>query len=250
MKKIMIKTAVILAAGISARLNNAVAEKPKGFLEIERKSLIERSIDHLQKHGIAAIIIGTGYLSEQYDRLADTDSSITTCYSERFTSTSSFYTLYNMKHLIQEDFLLLESDLIYEERAISHLLAHPSEDVILASGRTHSKDEVFIETDPAHTLKGMSKQEADLGSVYGELVGISKISIAAFQQVCGLMEADKTLLESIEYEYAFTTLSASHPIKVTKLEDLVWAEIDTQEHLERVRTLIYPKLTLLSQKTP
>lgn len=244
----MLNTAVILAAGMSARLNNAVAEKPKGFLEIGGKSLIERSIDLLQKHGVATIVIGTGYLSEYYDRLAKTCSSITTYKSERFNTTSSFYTLYNMKHLIQEDFLLLESDLIYEERAISHLLTHLSDDVILASGRTLSQDEVFIETDSAHILQGMSKNENDLGSVFGELVGISKISIAAFQRVCGLFETEIALLESIEYEYAFTKLSRVHPIKVTKLDDLVWAEIDTQKHLERVKTLIYPKLTLLNQR--
>lgn len=45
----MIKTAVIRAAGISARLYSALANKPKGFLA------------HLHKYGIENTIIGTGF---------------------------------------------------------------------------------------------------------------------------------------------------------------------------------------------
>ena len=93
----------------------------------------------------------------------------------------------------------------------------------------------------------MSKKKGDLESVFGELVGISKFSMAAFQKVCDLMEADRSQLKTIEYEYAFTQLSHHYPIKVEKLEDLIWAEIDTQAHLERVKSLIYPKLKNLKQ---
>ena len=243
----MVNTAVILAAGISARLNDSTAEKPKGFLEIDGKSLIERSLTCLHNHAIENIIIGTGYQSDHYDRLAGRYSGVRTYKCDHYRTTSSFFTLFNMKHLIKDDFLLLESDLIYEKRAISHLLASPDPDIILASGLTHSQDEVFIETAPGQILHRMSKNITDLKSVYGELVGISKISVMAFQRVCKLLEADASLLRSIEYEYALTMLSKTHPIKIDKIEDLVWAEIDTQEHLERVRTLIYPKLVKLNQ---
>jgi len=191
--------------------------------------------------------IGTGFLSKYYDRLADSIKGIRTCKCAPYRKTSSFYTLYNMRSMIQEDFLLLESDLIYEGRAISHLLACPERDIILASGRTHSKDEVYIETDRHGMLCGMSKNETELGSVYGELVGISKISIMTFQRVCTLIEKDAALLSRIEYEYAFTRISRTHPIKIEKIDDLVWAEIDTQEHLERVKTLIYPRLQKLGR---
>ena len=41
----MIKEAVILAAGMGSRLSNHNDQKPKGFLQLGKKSIIEESID-------------------------------------------------------------------------------------------------------------------------------------------------------------------------------------------------------------
>jgi len=172
----MIKLAVILAAGVSKRLNNAPPGRPKGFVNIGGETLISRSIACLKKHGIERILIGTGYGASLYEQLAEYVPEIITCKCRYYRTTGSFYTLYNMRNLIQEDFLLLESDLIYEERAISQLLRCGSADTILASGRTYSKDEVYIQADADSMLVNMSKDETVLQSVCGELVGISKFS--------------------------------------------------------------------------
>jgi 2-aminoethylphosphonate-pyruvate transaminase len=92
----MIKTAVILAAGLGSRLKDRTKLKPKGFLEIEGISLIERSIDNILSCGIEKIYIGTGYLSEFYDELSKKYSQIETIKSDKYETTSSMYTLYNM----------------------------------------------------------------------------------------------------------------------------------------------------------
>jgi len=56
--------AVILAAGVGLRINNISKDKPKGFIEINGKSLIQRSIKLLKKSGINNIYIVTGYKKE------------------------------------------------------------------------------------------------------------------------------------------------------------------------------------------
>ena len=238
----MIKTAVILAAGGNARLSHVLSDRPKGFIEIDGCSLIERSVQSLLNHRIERIIIGTGYLSHHYERFAQRYDNIVTHKNEFFASSGSFFTLYNLKNIIQEDFVLLESDLIYEDLALTHVLHNELDDIILASGRTFAGDEVFIETDQHQLLVKMSKKEEELAHIFGELVGISKISLKTYQSVCDLFSEKYDLLTSIEYEYAFTRLARTHPIKIEKIEGLVWAEIDTEEHLKRVRNVIYPKL--------
>ena len=238
----MVKTAVILAAGINSRLNGNIADMPKGFIEINHRSLIERSIGTLLANQIEKIIIGTGYLSEHYKRLALNYDGMVTHNNDHYRTSGSFFTLYNLKDIIAEDFILLESDLIYENLAIAHLQKSALRDVILASGRTHSGDEVYIETDANERLIKMSKNENDLASVFGELVGISKFSLQTYRNVCALLEKQPDILRSIEYEHAFSRLSQTHPIKVDKIENLVWAEIDTLQHLNRVKELIYPKM--------
>ena len=64
-----ITTAVILAAGLGTRLKHHTEAQPKGFLEVDGMSLIERSIEILVRAGISEIIIGTGYLYEHFDLL-------------------------------------------------------------------------------------------------------------------------------------------------------------------------------------
>ena len=59
-----IDTAVFLAAGLGSRLKGLSKDKPKGFLEIKGKSLIELSVNKLLDAGIKQLFFGTGYLSE------------------------------------------------------------------------------------------------------------------------------------------------------------------------------------------
>ena len=172
----MLKTAVILAAGLGSRLNNITKSKPKGFLNIEGTSLIKRSIDNLLSVGIQKIYIGTGYLSEAYDEFAQEYPQIETIKSKKYETTGSMYTLYNMKNKLEDDFLLLESDLLYERDVLKQLLYDSLKDIILGSGETKSNDEVFIQTDKNSNLINLSKNQNELESLDAELVGISKIS--------------------------------------------------------------------------
>lgn len=243
----MVKLAVFLAAGMSNRFGQFTNGKPKGFLEVDNESLIERSIKILLKCHIERIIIGTGYHSEHYEKLLE-KYPVVTKKNPIYETTQSFYTLYNMQDIIDENFLLLESDLLYEERAIIHLQNRSLNDIILASGKTNSTDEVYIETDQNMMLINMSKNKDDLKKISGELVGISKISTGTLHKVCSLFQTDETLLKKIAYEIALTKLSQQNPIKVDKIDDLVWTEIDNEKHFNRAVNIIYPKI--LEKESP
>lgn len=238
----MINTAVILAAGLGSRLKQYTTDMPKGFLIINEETLIDRSIRLLMNQGIDTIVIGTGYLDGFYENLKGRYAGLLTKRNDVFDQTSSFYTLYNMKEMIHDDFLLLESDLLYERRALTHLLSEKTTDIILASGKTGSGDEVYIETDANGMLVNMSKNRNDLNSVQGELVGISKISLQTFHRLMERFESMTEEIKKIDYETALTRLSQTFPIKVDVIPDLAWTEIDTEDHLNRAQTLISPRI--------
>jgi 2-aminoethylphosphonate-pyruvate transaminase len=241
----MVQTALILAAGLGSRLKHHTSEIPKGFLRVGEETLIERSLRLLYAQGILRVIIGTGYRSAFYDDLKKKYAPVVTWKNEIFDQTGSFYTLYNMRDLVHGDFLLLESDLLYEERALTHLLENPGKDIILASGKTASGDEVYIETDSQGMLVRMSKKRNELGTISGELVGVSKISLPTFHRLISLYEGREEEARKIEYESALVCLSAHLPIKVDVAPDLIWTEIDTEAHLDRARHTILP---IISQK--
>lgn len=234
-----IETAVILAAGRGTRLQPYTFDIPKGFMPVGDERLIERSVRVLKENGIKNIIIGTGHLHEHYEKFAQ-ENGLKTFLSPEFATTGSFHTLIYGSELIKGDFLLLESDLLYHSDAIKGLLESDSKDVILCSGFTQSNDEVYVEIADGQ-LKNLSKKKVELGSVDAELVGIWRISMDLLDKLKAHHKeaADGT---KKDYEIAIAGISNNHPVSVLKLEDLAWCEIDNQEHLERAKEKILPRL--------
>ncbi len=234
-----IESAVILAAGRGTRLQPFTFDIPKGFMPVGNERLIERSVRLLKENGIKNIIIGTGHLHEHYVKFAK-ENGLKTFLSPEFATTGSFHTLIFGSELIDGDFLLLESDLLYHSDAIKGLLNSENKDVILTSGFTQSNDEVYVEVEEGR-LKNLSKKKEELKSVDAELVGIWKISL-------DLLNKLKAFHSSVEdarnkdYEIAIAELSVNHRVDVLKLVNLAWCEIDNQEHLERAKEKILPRL--------
>ena len=239
---VAVKTAAFMAAGIGSRLCDSLKSKPKGFLNIGDGPIIERSVRVLLEYGIGKILLGTGYKSGFYEELERRYAEVICVNNSGYEETGSFYTLYNMREHITEDFLLLESDLLYEKHAVSFLQEDCAENIVLASGWTHSGDEFYIEVDENFFLVRMSKNMDELNSVYGELVGISKISYGAFGALCRWAEANVELARKRDYEFALNSIARDVPIAIKKIDDLLWVEIDDESHLQRARNNIYPKI--------
>ena len=238
-----VHTAVILAAGLGSRLKERTKEMPKAFIEVDGIALIHRSIQQLLKSGINKIIIGTGYLNHFFDDLKNSYPEIETCKNNDYESTGSMYTLYNLKHLLDTDFLLLEGDLLYEPLALETLIKDSDRNIILASGQTKSNDEVYIEANDKWHLVNMSKKIGELNHVSGELVGISKVSIDTFKSMCSYAQKqyDEDNKE-IHYEDDFVGISKDIDILIKKVDGLAWCEIDDEDHLQRALTQVYPKI--------
>lgn len=242
MRRKDVTTAVILAAGLGSRLKHHTEAQPKGFLQIDGKSLIERSIDMLLEAGISEIIIGTGYRSEYFDSLTK-KYPVITFRNDDYSTTGSMYTLYVLRNLIKDSFLLLESDLLYDPIALKYLLEDQRQDVILASGATNSGDEVYIQASSENTLEQMSKNQKMLKHISGELVGICKLSKETLSQMTDFSSKSFTTgNRMLNYEDALVGVASAHPIHIKLIDDLVWCEIDDENHLQRALTLIYPKI--------
>lgn len=240
-----IKTAIILAAGMGTRLKELGKSLPKGFLKLGEKTIIEESIKRLQIAGIEHIVIVTGHLSEFYKKLKENSQSlrISTIHNPRYADSGSMYSLYCARDLVNSDFLLLESDLIYEQRALEEILNFPKDNVILLSGQTNAGDEVYVSTS-GELIVEMSKSKTDLHhQISGELVGISKISFPLFNEM--LQYATLKFERSLKVDYevdALVRVARSYPIYYKTIADLLWAEIDDSNHLKRAKEKIYPAI--------
>lgn len=232
--------AVILAAGRGQRIREHHT-MPKGFIKINDTPLIIYSLEILRSYGIDDITLITGYQNECYDQLAQKTGWFKTLYNPEFATYGNLYSFYVAKQIINQDILLVESDIIYEPKAIKILLEASEQDVILVSTPSGSNDEVYVETQE-NILTTMSKQRhaLNLTNILGEFVGLTRLSLAASTALLDLCEADTQLCQQGHYdEDGLVRLSTRIPLSCHLAKDLKWSEIDNLTQLKRAQ-LLFP----------
>lgn len=195
--------------------------------------MVVRSIETLISCGIDRIIIGTGYLRKAYEELAKQYPQIECCFSPRYAETNSMYTLYNCREMIgNEDFLLLESDLVFERRAITALMECKHPDVMLITPVTKFQDQYYVESNNEGILTNCSVNKDEL-NYKGELVGIHKLSAGFYHKMCADYEKKVDELPKLGYEYQLLYMSQHiSPVFVLCEEGLKWYEIDDIDDLK------------------
>lgn len=239
----MIKQAVIMAGGLGSRFGGRTEYMPKGFIEVDGMPMVEQSVRKLIGAGIEQIIIGTGHCSEYYDQLAKKYPVITTIRNDNYAATSSMGTLAVCVPAITGDFLLLESDLLYDSAALRVLINEAPGTVILASGKSDSHDEVYLETDNHGILSNVSKDKSKITCLAGELVGITKVTKSCLDK---MMAHYTSSPEFIKLDYEGALLQAAQEqgeaVRVRKIEYLAWCEVDDESMLDRAIHTVYPRI--------
>lgn len=221
-----------MAAGLGTRFGKYTELIPKGFVDFKGKPMVIRSIETLIDCGIERIIIGTGWKKECYEALMEKYPQIECVFSPRYAGTNSMYTLYNCREAIgEEDFLLLESDLVFEPLAIKGLLECSYESAMLIAPVTKFQDQYYVQMNGRCELINCSTDENAI-QPSGELVGIHKIS-NSYYKTC-VAEFEKIVDEKPKLGYEFMLLGVSQritPMNVLKIDGLKWYEIDDDADL-------------------
>ena len=230
----MIKTAVIMAAGLGTRFGAQTELKPKGFIPYKGKAMVVRAVETMLECGIEKIIIGTGYHKEYYEGLEkEYPGKIQCVFSPRFAETNSMYTLWNCREVIgEDDFLLFESDLVFEKKAVTSLLECPFDSAMLITPVTKFQDQYYVQMNERCELINCSVNKDEI-EPSGELVGIHKISNSFYKILCS--EYEKIVAEKPKLGYEFQLLDVSQritPMNVLKVDDLQWYEIDDEQDMK------------------
>lgn len=240
------RDAIILAAGQGARLRGVVDDRPKGLIEIDGESLVGRSVRLLRAAGIGRITIVAGYRLEQYQSFAAGAPDVRIVINDQYATTGSMASLALALEDPGGDVLVLESDIVYEARALTLILQSEADDATLISGETGAGDEVWVSA-PQGRLAAMSKTRSELASVEGEFVGITRLSSPAG----ALMRRafDRFLARHghgrMDYETGgLVDVARVSPIATLLVPDLCWGEIDDERHLARVVDCVWPRVQL------
>ena len=131
--------AILLAAGKGSRISKNIPPIPKCTLDVGGQPLVLRTIQMLEKHGIACAVV-TGYRHENIDEVLK-DTNVKIYYNPFYDVTNSIGSLYFAKDFIDpnQDLLLGNADVFWTDDILDEILA-AKEEVVMLSDRTRADD--------------------------------------------------------------------------------------------------------------
>ena len=161
-----------------------------------------------------------------------------------YDKTNNIYSLWLTRPFTDgKDFLLLDSDILFDPALLRLLLETPS--TALAVNRHEmGEEEVKTIVDEGKRVVGIGKQYAP-DEAFGESVGIEKMtadySAALFETLTPMIETEG--LVNVFYEAAFQRLAeANHFFMAIDTTSFFSIELDTVEDFQRAQEFIPPHL--------
>ncbi len=211
-------------------------DTPKPLLEVNGRSIIERSISNLRRNGIDEIGVVVGYLRERF--LEALKDGVTFIDNPRYATTNNMASLWYARDFVGGDeFVYLHGDVVYHPDILEDCLRCDGDITLMVDKKKCDEEDMKVRVAGDRFL-GSSK-DIPVNESYGEWIGIAKFSAKGGSLV--FSEIDKVLDDGKNnaYDtYAFTGLAMrDHPIDICHTRGLSWVEIDFPEELERAKKI-------------
>lgn len=239
--------AIILAAGMGKRLGELTKGNTKCMVKVNGVTLIERLLRQLDRvaetRGLNRIVIVVGYEGRKlcdYISTLGIKTRVEFVENPIYDTTNNIYSLYLAKDQLQEDdTLLFESDLIFEDAVIDRLLDNPYPSLALVAKFESWMDGTVVTLDEEDNIRQFipgKKFSWKHTEEYYKTVNIYKFSrefstkyyvpfLSAYSSALGRNEYYEQVLRVI------TMLDCSE-IKALRLGSESWYEIDDVQDLD------------------
>jgi len=229
--------ALILAAGTGSRLGKYTKENTKCMLEVNGETLINQALNKLNNVGITKLILVVGYQKDNLIKhVGKKYKNISIEYIENpiFDTTNNIYSLYLAKDkLAEDDTILLESDLLFEESILQKLLNDKRKSLAVVDKYQSWMDGTSVTIDNEdNILNFFSKKSFRFENVsdYYKTVNIYKFSKEFSNKIyIPFLEAySKAMGDNEYYESVLRVLTIldRHELRALKLDGEKWYEID------------------------
>ena len=239
-----VTTALLLAAGTGSRLRPLTLDAPKCLTEVGGEPILGRLVDNLRSQGIKRLVVVTGYLDHCVREFLEenaADFQLDYVFNPVYKTTNNIYSLWLARKMIDEPFILIESDLVFEPSlldgmmtadkiAVSNILPWMNGTVVeLNSQKKVSAFRVSHSVDDAHQYK---------------TVNIYSFSMQSWNKVVEQLDnyiADERVNDY--YETVFTNMVADGSLQLDAVffDENKWYEIDTLIDLNQAE-LMFPRI--------
>ena len=240
--------AIILAAGMGKRLGEYTKNNTKCMVPVNGVPLIDRVLQQLSGLNLSRVVIVVGYegqklidyIGNEYNGL-----KIEYIFNKIYDKTNNIYSLALAKDKMQEDdTLLLESDLIFDDRLFSLVVDNPYPNLALVAKYEAWMDGTMVQIDDESNIVNFVPKEAfrhEQADSYYKTVNIYKLSkeFSANRYVPFLEAYMKAIGNNEYYENVLRILSFldCKDLKALPITDEKWYEIDDKQDLDIAEAL-------------
>ncbi len=223
--------AILMAAGVGSRMGNAF-DCPKCTLDVGGIPLVRKTVSMLRSKGIDVSIV-TGYRHSEVEAVLE-GMEVDVHYNPFFKVTNSMASLWFARDvLIEEDTILANADVFWDEDILDDLLSDGHDVVMLGDESRRSNGDYFFDVKDGMVVR--YGKELALEERTTEYVGIAKLSgsfVPTFRDnLLRMVEGGRYDMwwENVLYENIDTA-----PIHVRDVGDMFWAEVDYPADYDRI----------------
>lgn len=244
--------AIILAAGMGKRLAQYTKDQTKCMVEVCGVSLIERLLNQISRHNLDEIVIVTGYkkdtLMEHIKSIISKNSiNVPIKYIENkdYDTTNNIYSLYlTHEEMINNDIILFESDLIFDDKIIDRVFNSEYENFALVAPYEEWMDGTVVtlgEENHIQSFIGRDKFSYTDKDKYFKTANIYRISkeFSKNKYIPFLEAYIKSTGKNEYYEQVLSVIISmgTKEFRAEIIDDAPWYEIDDANDLNIASTL-------------
>jgi len=233
---------IILSAGQGRRLLPLTAEVPKCVLSIGGQSLVERQITQVMKCGINQVTVVVGFGADRVEQVVRDrfkPDEVATLYNPFFAVSDNLASCWLARHLMTEDFVLLNGDTLFEPAVLQCLLDTPPNPVTLVIDRkpAYDADDMKVMLDGRKLLrvgKTLSPEQS-----HGESIGMTLFRGSGPGLFSDAIERAVRKPDALNRWYlsVIDDMAQMGLVWTCPIEGLKWTEVDCLADLEHARTL-------------
>lgn len=235
--------AVILAAGMGKRLKELTRHNTKGMIQVNGVTLMERMLRQLDALDLKRIIVVVGYEGQKltdYIHSLAIKTPVLFINNPVYDKTNNIYSLsLTRKELAEDDTLLLESDLIFEDSVLEFLMEDPRDTLALVDRYESWMDGTCVKLGEDDTIDAFipgSKMRFEEVRDYYKTVNIYKFGKEFLEHYyIPFLDAYRSALGENEYYeqvLRVITMLDKPVIKAKRLTGQRWYEIDDLQDLD------------------
>lgn len=243
--------AVILAAGMGKRLKSLTANNTKCMVKVNGVTLIERMLRQLDRLKLRRIVIVVGYQGQKlidFISTLDVETPIEYIDNPIYDKTNNIYSLALARGvLVEDDTLLLESDLIFADGTLEALVSDPYPTLALVDRYESWMDGTVVTLNEDNSIRkfipGKQFRFEDIPGYY-KTVNIYKFSRRFSKDIYVpfLTAYSSALGDNEYYEQVLRVIAMlDHPeIRAKCMDGRVWYEIDDIQDLDIAESMFAP----------